>query len=338
MNKTPNAEHEVSAGGSGPQAILYQADGSHCTVASADLAVPDDDGDLLWIDVASDSEGMEALKQAGSRLHFPSQVLKHVASRGDSEPLLRRYGDFILVQAVVLANPEGLQYDETLLTIAAGHNMVITAHDEPIAFIEAIRKREHGDNRVGLLGARSFVAALLHWQLDTYHDALASFECAVESLEEAVLDGRQQDATRELVAMRRAASKLRRVLAPHRVIFSSLSRPDFQPEGAPELVEQFHRLEEHFTRAMEAVEHARELVIGSFGVFSNQVALRTNDSMRLLTFATVVIGIQAVIAGMLGMNFKAGFFTDPWGFWIAIGAMVLVAALAIWWGRRKDWI
>jgi Mg2+ and Co2+ transporter CorA len=89
---------------------------------------------------------------------------------------------------------------------------------------------------------------------------------------------------------------------------------------------------------MAAVENARELVIGTFELFSNQIALRTNGAMRMLTFATVVIGCQTVIAGALGMNFKASLFKSAtFGFWAAIVGMAGVTLLAVWIGKRKDW-
>lgn len=326
---------EEAAGKPAAYAVLYRADGSHREIRTSDLAPPDRDDDLLWIDL--DASGADALGNVSEGLQLPEDAVRHLSELG-SKPLLRRYGDFIVVQALVVTPADSLQFDATVLGIAAGQNIVITVHDQTVGFIDSIRKREQGVNRLGHLNARSFVAALLDWQLDTYHDAVASFECSVERLEEAVLDGRQKECTGDLVQMRRGASRLRQLLAPHRVVFSGLSRPDFQPDDDKELVEQFRRLETHFQNAMDAVENARELVIGSFGVFSNQVALRTNDSMRLLTFATVVIGAQAVIAGTLGMNFKASLFDSPWGFWVAIGGMTLVTGLAVWWGRRKDWI
>lgn len=331
----PSNGAEEATGHAGAYAVLYQADGTHREVGAAELAPPERDDDLLWIDVDAAAPG--ALHDVCVRLGLPEDVQRHLTDLG-SKPVLRRYGDFIVVHARVVASAGNLRFDETMLGIAAGQNIVITVHHDPVVFIDAIRKREHGDNRLGHLNAHSFVAALLDWQLDSYHEAVAAFECTVESLEEAVLDGRTKECTTDLVQMRRGASRLRRMLAPHRVVFSSLSRPDFLPDDSPELVDQFRRLEAHFQQAMDAVENARELVIGSFGVFSNQVALRTNDSMRLLTFATVVIGAQAVIAGTLGMNFKASLFDSPWGFWVAIGGMTAVTVLAVWWGRRKDWI
>ena len=46
---------------------------------------------------------------------------------------------------------------------------------------------------------------------------------------------------------------------------------------------------------MDMVENARDLVVGSFELLSSQTAIKTNNSMRTLTFATVITGILAVI-------------------------------------------
>jgi Mg2+ and Co2+ transporter CorA len=60
--------------------------------------------------------------------------------------------------------------------------------------------------------------------------------------------------------------------------------------------------------------------------------------MRALTFATVVIGCQTVIAGILGMNFEAPFFKSAaLGFWAAVAAMGLVGVVAFFVWKRTDW-
>jgi len=84
---------------------------------------------------------------------------------------------------------------------------------------------------------------------------------------------------------------------------------------------------------------ARDLVIGSFELFSSQIAIATNIQMRVLTFATVVLGILACFAGILGMNFDAPFFhTSGTGFWVASGAMAVLAIVAIVIGKAKRWM
>jgi Mg2+ and Co2+ transporter CorA len=40
----------------------------------------------------------------------------------------------------------------------------------------------------------------------------------------------------------------------------------------------------------------------------------------------------------MGMNFKIAFFEDPNNFWLAIGAMVALAALVVGVTRWRGWI
>jgi magnesium transporter len=42
-----------------------------------------------------------------------------------------------------------------------------------------------------------------------------------------------------------------------------------------------------------------------------RTAQRTNDTMRLLTLASVILLPSVVLAGVMGMNFKVGLFEDP---------------------------
>ena len=55
--------------------------------------------------------------------------------------------------------------------------------------------------------------------------------------------------------------------------------------------------------------------------------------------ATVVIGAQSVIAGILGMNFKAPLFeSGATGFWGSLVAMGVFAVVALVVARLKKWM
>ena len=89
---------------------------------------------------------------------------------------------------------------------------------------------------------------------------------------------------------------------------------------------------------MDMVENSRELVLGSFALFSSQTALQTNDRMRVLTFVTVITGGLATLVGALGMNFEASFFsTRDAGFWSAIALLAAITAAALGLARSRKW-
>lgn len=291
---------------------------------------------LLWIDL--DDPPGELLDRVWEACGFPE------AARGfldaGTAPEAGQDGDWFWVRAVVVldASGAGEQVPGAVLACVAGRDRVLSFRREPIPFLDRMRDGEGQGADLGQLGAESFVATLLDRQLSTYFDALEDFELAIEQLEEAILGGNERQCLQELQGLRQWASRLRRMLAPHRKVFGVMSRPDFRPDQGREADRHFVALDTRFERAMDMVENARELVIGSFELFSNQTALRTNDFMRVLTFVTVITGIMATVVGALGMNFQAGLFDSrDAGFWTVVGGLVLLGGASLLLGRKRRW-
>lgn len=294
------------------------------------------DSELLWIDISGKNALSEG-KAMSARYAVPAGLLPD--GRHGTSPDFGRLGDWTAIRAVAAHVGPGLRFFGQVLLILAGKNIVITIHEEEIAGIEALIETSCQREAIGHLGHGSFLASILDWHLWTYFQAAAAFEIEIERLENAVLDRKapEEGFIPALQRLRRAASRLRRMLAPHRVIFLSLSRPDFAPDGQTLEARHYQALDARFASAMDTVENARELVMGSFQLFSSQTDLQTNQVMRFLTFVTVVTGVFAVIAGVLGMNFEEDFFKSSSGFWIALGGMAFVAVLAYVIGRRGKW-
>jgi magnesium transporter len=224
--------------------------------------------------------------------------------------------------------------------LAVGPNVVVTVHRRHIAFLEELLANEDPESRVGMISADSFAAALLDRMLTTYFDAVDAFEARLDRLEVEILEPKLRHHTHlpSLRRLRRAVSILRRLLSAHRDVFDTFSRPDFQPDQDEKVEAQFRSVSKRYERTVDAVENARDLVVGSYELLSTRLSQRTNESMRLLTFATVLLGSLAVIAGVLGMNFRAALFeTGSKGFWTTVGLMGLLVLAALLAARRRGW-
>ena len=322
----------------GVKGILFDATGNDRSIEQEDIAglAPTEEHQLLWIDITH-PDG-DTLLRIAAPLGVPQEAIDVVLAQ-KTDPMLINGGDFFWLRVVGVEQTQGLSYSGGVLNVIASANLVLTCHSGPISFLDGIRAREAGETDLGRLSAASFTASILDWHLATYFDAAAKFEIAVERLEVQLLSEVHRDCLVELRALRKAASRLRRMLAPHRVVFAGLSRPDFRPQEDGAANRHFLAIDDRFERAMDIVENARELVIGSFELFSSRNTLATNDQMRALTFVTVVIGGLAVLAGVLGMNFDAPFFNSAaTGFWIAVSAMGGLVALSIWMAKSRHWI
>ena len=330
---------EPRAEGTGAcRARLFGPDAQVRELACDELASVCPEGDaLLWIDLGQPDEATLRLVWSGCRL--PQDMLPGLADEDDdTAPRLERFGTHFLVRAIAVVEdgPDGVK--GAPLILVAGDNIVVSVHEDGIGFIDDLMGREAVASHIGRLGADSFVAALLDWQLSTYFDAVSRFEAAVDVLEQKILSERARSCLPQLRQMRKAASRLRRLLAPHRAVFGALSRPDFRHDDRPESERHFEALDTRFERAMDMVENARSLVVGSFELFSSQTALRTDRSMRVLTFVTVITGLLATVAGVLGMNFKAAFFdAGDAGFTVAVAGMLLFGGASVALARARGW-
>lgn len=311
-----------------------KADTTQLSIAELGSEIADDT--LIWIEIRGETSS--PIVDVASRLGVSEALIERVTDWRRS-PWIDSDGNQYALCVVAAEHVGGLRFEGIPLYLLAGRNFVVSIHPRPLAFLETLRKRESKRSQVAALSADSFVASLLSWHLDTYFAAASDFERNVERLEESVLRDPDGESIKGLRLLRGAASRLRRMLAPHRILFTAMARPDFRPDADDRSERHFRGLSVQFERAMDIVENARELVIGSFELFSNQVALQTNSSMRMLTFITVLIGLQTVIAGVLGMNFDAPFFkSQGFGFWVAIGIMAALGIAGGLLGRWRRWI
>lgn len=293
------------------------------------------DRQILWVDAAeADEDEIEALAALFELEKASVAALLHPAGR----PRVDLFGDYVQLYVNTLRTENGGER-ETGIAMIAGPNFVVTIHREPVDFLEAFREHLKGDTMIGLTDAPSFVAALLEWHLTGYFRVVEDLEESADRLDHRALHPRsERDLLADLVRLRRRISGVRRVLTPHREVYAALTRPDLTGLAESEAATHFRALVDRLERAIDAVEIARELVLGSFDVHMTRTAQRTNDVMKILTLVTVILLPGSLIAGVMGMNFRVGFFEDSTNFLLVVAAMgaIAVGTLAI--ARMRRWI
>ena len=223
------------------------------------------------------------------------------------------------------------------LRILVGDGWIITSHAERASFLEEHRERIRDERQVGQLTPIQFLASLLDWQVDSFFAAADRLENEVDELDDAALRT-DRDILDRLVAMRRRVARIRRLLSPHRELYAELSRPDFFGQLEPSEADALASLAGRLDRAGEAIGHAREMLIGTFDVHMTRTAQRTNDTMKVLTLASVILLPSVVLAGVMGMNFKVGLFDNPSMFWVVIGLMLVMAVVTLSVARWRRWL
>jgi magnesium transporter len=89
---------------------------------------------------------------------------------------------------------------------------------------------------------------------------------------------------------------------------------------------------------MQEARDARESIVGSFDVLIARTGDRTNHIMKILTLTSVILLPAAVIAGVMGMNFKVDLFEATWLFYVVLALMLAVALVTVGVAKLGDWI
>ena len=321
------------------RAFLYSTDAPDRDVELAEIRPAElSANQLLWVDMQDPADG--DFRSVAEELGISVDLLR--LETGDGvRPTLSNIGDrFRLTAIAVFFEDSRSPLLRENLTLVAGRNVVVSVHAAKISFIDELRAREEGDSDIGALSAESFIASLLDWLLGNYFSAVETLFRDVDRVEVAILGKKLPPKFLDaLVQARKRIAELRRLLKSHRDVFHGLARPDFMATERPEAKPHFEALIRHYERAEDELESARDLVIGSFELLSTRAAQATNDTMRKLTFATVLMGVLALVAGVMGINFQAPFFdTGVAGFLVVIGSMVVLVVMAVWIGIRRSWI
>jgi Mg2+ and Co2+ transporter CorA len=317
------------------RATLYDAKGKDRSIdldGAAGSSLGDDE--LLWIDLDEIEE--DQLRRAAEIMDLPAEVIEGILERGTRAELKRFPEHYRLRVVAIQDDGEHGALRTAPIDIVAARNRVLTLHEGEVRDFDEFDRGTHGETRLGRLDAAGFVSALVDTVLTGYLRVVEDVERRVDALDEQALrSGDPEVFLREVVALRRRVAILRRSLAPLRVALAPLGRPDAEN---PEVGKPWPGLLDRLERVIDTVENARELLIGSFDVFLARHAERTNDIMKTLTILNAVLLPAVVVAGVMGMNFKLGFFEQATNFFVVLGAMVALASAIIGFGRWRGWL
>ena len=290
---------------------------------------------LVWVDVSSPSES--TARRIADELDLDEAAERALVARSPG-PGFRDGGGFV---HLTVHAPTGAPDDRpTEIECVVGDNWVVTSHDGPVAVLDEVTGLAAGSGATGELDGPTFLAVLLEWVLNEYTIAFERLEQDLEELDERAMRGRRsaEEEIEHLVNLRRKVSRLRRALVAHRSPILALTYPELEALGDPATARRFEALLDRHAETVQSARDARESIVSSFDVLIARTGHRTNEIVKILTLASVVLLPGALVAGVMGMNFKIGLFTHPVGFWVVVSAIVSIGVVTIAVAKLRNWL
>ena len=319
------------------RAYLYDATGTDQEVTLTQKRVEDlHEKQLLWVDVGEFEES--ELRIVVSQLSLQKETFYTLLQTG-RRPRLDHYSGYSQFNIQTIEPTNG-KYSLVEVDFILAPNLIVTVHRKPVSFLNSFDQRVKGDSDLGELDAPAFLGGLLDWHVTSYFRLLEELELEVDKIDAHALRPRHsRDLLAELAKVRQKVAFVRRILTPHREVYATMARPDFQVVANSSSSSHFRNLADRLDRAIEAMENARELLVGSFDIFTTQTTLRTNEIIKVLTIVSFIWFPASVIVGIATLLLKTPVrpMASP-GFWAMLGVILLIAMSTVVLARLKRWI
>ena len=327
MTDSPVATTKASTDSAPPRAIYLAPDGKiHKDLSPTDInrVVLSGEG-KLWLDLDVTCRPHVAILEHVCKFH-PLTIEDTL--NPNSRVKLEEFPGylFMIIRGVRFYETTDDPYDlETFnLCFYLGKSFLVTVHAGPSSAVEVVAERVGRNPDLLGRGVDRIAHSVMDAAVDAYFPLLDQIDLFVDSLEQRVFENFDQDALRDIFAVKRTVLSLRRHLAPQREVFNTLSnRPSTLL--SPESQLYFRDIHDHVLRINDSLETYRDLLGSTLDSYLTQVSNRLGKATKgLSVFATVTLPF-VIISGMWGMNFDLiPLAHHPHGFWILVGVQLAV--------------
>lgn len=254
------------------------------------------------------------------------------------QPKMQEFDDclFAIVRGLDF-NKAGHRLDTLKLAAFLGTDRLLTCHRAPMRSVRKVQERLRDGVAAPPGGPARLLYSLCDEVIDHYFPVLDEIAREIEEIEEAIFRQVERGQLEGILELRRSLGTLRRVMLPHRQVFSHLGNPTarFVDEGQ---ALYFRDVYDNVMRLGDAIDQQRDQLGSVKDTYLSAVGQKTNEIMKVLTLFSAILLPLTFLAGLYGMNFEyMPELKQPWAYPALLGTMVATAVAMVVWFRRRGW-
>ena len=289
----------------------------------------------LWVDFESPTR--EEAEILGTVFNFHELAIEDCVTTENEEAKLDDYEDYLfLVFHSIFFNSDKLIVDINELDLFFGEHYVVSFHKKPVMAVNQLRKRLEKSNDFMSQGTDEIFHAVLDALVDNYTASIKRLERTIYKLEAEIMVEASQKTFNELFRLKRGLINLRRIMNPAEEVVEQLGAME------NELIQEenrvyFQDIHDHISSIQGLLQSFTEMVSGTMDTYVSLTTHSMTNVMRTLTIISTILLPQTLIASIFGMNLDLPFQKSPMGFYIIIGADVIITGGMLWYFKVKDW-
>lgn len=305
-------------------------DGHAARVESIEAAV----GAVHWVHVVA-RDRSAAAEFLASKFGFHELQIEDALTEGERPHLHEAEDHLFFTAPSIRIEFERIYFAEVGFFVSK--DRLVTVCTEPVESLDRLFDRSCSRKSGPVRDASRLAYVVTDALVDDYYGVMDMLEDRAEAFESDVFVGKVVP-IKELLRVKRRLLEIRRRLGPFRDILNNLLRHDVQIIAKADRA-YFQDVYDHVLRVLEHVDLNREILASVLDANLTTVSNRLNQVMRVMTVVATILMSVTLVASVYGMNFahmpELGW---PFGYPLAIGIMVAIAAFELWLFRRMGWL
>lgn len=293
---------------------------------------------VIWIDIENPTEADERVLLEVFEFH---PLTLEDCRENRSYPKIEEFPGYVyFIVHGVQANTNPDRFNTIELDGFLGPNYVITYHHDVFRSINNVKQLLSTTPVPCKRGSAFLLYQILDQIVDYYTPVLDDFDLRIDKLEEDIFSLRRPNNAilEEIMALKRAVLRLRRISARQMEIFYRMGRGEFAIIDE-NMLPFFRDIHDHVIRMVDLAESYRDLIGGALEAYLSVVSNRLNEIMKVLTIFSAIMLPLTFIAGVYGMNFEnMPELHSQYGYYTIWAIMIIVASVMIYFFWRRGWI
>jgi magnesium transporter len=201
---------------------------------------------------------------------------------------------------------------------------------------ELIRQTKRGNNPLDTRKHNVFVLHALYNTAKLFLEHLASINAIVDNLEDRLIRSIRNQELLYLLKYQKSLVFFSTALKTNELMLERLQKLNLFKKYP----DDEDLLEDVLTETMQALEMTSisgSILNQMMDAFASIISNNQNNVIKVLTSATIVMSLPALISGIYGMNVPLPFQSHPAAIWFTMGLSVVLVIGAIILFRKRDW-
>ncbi|MBS1639494.1 MAG: magnesium/cobalt transporter CorA [Bacteroidetes bacterium] len=292
---------------------------------------------IKWINIEGINK--QEIEKICTQFNIHYLVAEDILSIGQRPKMDEINNHLFCLLNMLYFNEQNALLETEQISIVLGSHYVISFQEDALrdVFNSLREKMKTATTKLRQSGADYLCYALIDSIVDNYFIVMEKLGDKIELLEEEIIRSPTTKSLARINQLRKELIVLKRNIAPVRELVNGFIKSESNLLN-DNITKYFKDVYDHVIQANDLVENYRDMMITMQDLYINQVNLRMNEVMKVMTIVTCLLAPATVIGGIFGMNFEIiPYIHNRYGFFIAVSLMLLIPVWMIYIFRKRGW-